>query len=155
MVPSLADLTNAGYGPYIAQLKGEGYSESDAELQAAFKQAADAVHGLAVTLAAFEKANNATGIADTKAQLAYWSGQLSGLQAALNRNETPGAVLTALDTFSEDATSVLRGAGVGLEGTLSGLGSLLQHLPLLLGLTVAVVVVVWLWKSRVLERADA
>lgn len=155
MVPSLADLTNAGYGPYIAQLKAQGYAESDAELQAAFKQATDAVHGLAVTLAAFTAQNNAQGIADTKAQMSYWSGQLTALNAALTANERPGEVLTALQGFSDDATGVLKQAGVGLEGTLSGLGALLEHLPLILGIAAVVLIGFALWKYRVLERSAA
>lgn len=118
-------LVAEGYGTYIAQLQGAGYTASQALLQAQFKQAVDEVHALAESIAAAQRAGQGDAVTGLRQQLAYWLAAMNQAKAAAAQADQPSRLMLALSQFADEATAAARAAGVALPGLLANLPGLL------------------------------
>ena len=125
------ELVDEGYEAYLNQLTAQGYSLGDAILQTQFYRAQQQVHNLVLTIQAAQNAGQTAAVAPLQQQLSYWLQQMGTSTSQAHAAEAPGPLLTALDSFSDQAIAAGKSVGVAATQLVSALPYLLWALVIL------------------------
>lgn len=131
---SLPELVAEGYSSYYYSLLADGYTDDEALLQTQFYRALKEVQSLQATIAAANAAGGAAlaAVPGLQSQLTFWIGQMQAANGAVSASEHPGAFVSTLSDFSDQALTIAKQAGAGVAALPGAAATLVKDLPTVL-----------------------